>query len=576
MMKNKKLVHGMAVGIAIVVLMVITIVCRVLPSLSSPAIETSEDALKLFVECYNSQNFDKFPNITGHPGEPIEKTREKFDPMFQAFGPFNNFTIQDKVVDEHSVSVLEFSADTKIGHIVMYGIFCRSHGGWSLYSFLPSKEVALKMAEPLKTLEASMPPLEEFVRKNYQEIMMDANDLSDFAIMEPMALSNSVILFGEGQHHTQELHDLFFKLVVFLSQYGYRDIVIEAPSSQTYYFNAYLKTGIEEYYRFLDDESGLWKKVYEYNKGLPEEKKIRVWCVDLDHNQVAAVSIVRVCIDGIPEGELKKEMLKRFLWDTNTYIEEFKKVLHNGSASAENTFLSCMYSDFEAIKNLFKENRSYLINQIGNEKYQETLDVIIGVIRSLEICEQKTSGSNQNPMDAMRKWREAKENEIKERFVKVYEKLPEDAKVLAYFGAWHADKMPRKAEIEEWDEIETIGHYLPSKYERTKGKVYSIMSVSYKGEYYGGLYTDEKMTLGRTSGSLEEAFANASNHDLWFLDISASKNPFAKYDYLSRSNRAWDQPQYNGMNGWVNQSKYDGFFFVREIHCVERPNWIWY
>jgi hypothetical protein len=160
-----------------------------------------------------------------------------------------------------------------------------------------------------------------------------------------------------------------------------------------------------------------------------------------------------------------------------------------------------------------------------------------------------------------------------------------DAKVLAYFGAWHTDKMPRKVGIEGWDEIEAIGHYLNHKYEKTKGKIYSIMSVSHEGEHYGvqipgeydrSLYTDEKTGPYRSYGSLEEIFANISSCDLWFLDISGSDNPFAQYDYLSRSSGAWDQPQYNGMNGWVNQSKYDGLLFVRKVGCAECPNWRWY
>ena len=59
------------------------------------------------------------------------------------------------------------------------------------------------------------------------------------------------------------------------------------------------------------------------------------------------------------------------------------------------------------------------------------------------------------------------------------------------------------------------------------------------------------MVLGRTNESLEEIFANVSDKDLWFLDISNSGNPFARDDYLSRSSRAWDQPEYNGMDGSI-------------------------
>ena len=471
---SSKLIYGIVVGIAICILIVIVVIFRMPPL--SQTIKTPEDAFKLFVECYNTQNFNQMSKISAHPDELAEKIRKKFAPMFQAIGPLNNVTILDKMVD-NSVSVIEFSADTKIGHIVWYCIFVRSKGKWNLYSILSSKEVALKMAEPLKAHEASIIALEEYVRKNYRKITLDANDLSDFSILEPIALNYSVILFGEGQHHTQELRDLFYKLVVFLNKYGYRDIILEAPSSLTYYFNSYLTTGSEEYYQFINDEGGLWKRIYEYNKDLPKEKKIRVWCVDVDPNS--------------------------------------------------------------------------------------------------ELYEPKITGNEQNPMYAIKKWREARENEIKKRFVDVYEKLPEGAKVLGYFGAWHVDKMPRKIGIEEWDEIETIGYFLAHKYKRTKGKVYSIMTVSYKGEYYEARNLDtnaKKMRLGRAEGSLEEIFNTASDDSLWFLDISVGENPFSKYSYLSRSNRAWDQPPYNGMNGWVNQSKYDGFFFVREIHCVERTN----
>ena len=579
-MKGKKIVYGTAVGIAICVVIIVAFVVKGLPPSSSQAIKTPEEALKLFVDCYNTQNFDQICKIFAHPDVPSELVRESFAPKFQALGPWQNFTIIDKTT-EGSVSVLDFSLDTKMGHMVWHAVFPRFDGKWVLYDpMLSSKEVALKMAEPLKDHEASLPPLREFVRKNYQEIAMDVSPLSDFAMLEPVALNNSVILFGEGQHHVQELHDLFFKFVVFLNQYGYRDIVLEAPSAQTYYFNAYFKTGSEKYYRFLDDEGGLWKKVCEYNESLPEGEKIKVWCVDLDYNQVAAVSIVRTCIDELPENGLKKTILERFPWDTTIYIEEFNEVLHNGSAFT--TFLPRMRTDFGAIEELFNENRDYLINQIGEKKYRETLDVIKEVIRGLEIYKQTASNDDQYSWNPMMRWRQARENEIIERFMKVYEKLPADSKVLAYFGAWHTDKMPRKVRIEGWDEIETIGHYLSSKYGKTK--VHSIISISYKGEHYGsssskydrGLYTDDKTGQIRTNESLEEIFTNVLDQDFWFLDISSSDNPFARYNYLSRSSRTWDQPEYNGMNGWINQSKYDSLVFVRTTHCAERPDWQWY
>jgi hypothetical protein len=50
---------------------------------SSPAVKTSEEALKLFVECYNTQNYDQIWKISTHPDMSSEVWCEKYAPMFQ-------------------------------------------------------------------------------------------------------------------------------------------------------------------------------------------------------------------------------------------------------------------------------------------------------------------------------------------------------------------------------------------------------------------------------------------------------------------------------------------------------------
>jgi len=135
--------------------------------------------------------------------------------------------------------------------------------------------------------------LKSYATKNYHEI----TDVESFSFLRSIAENNSVILIGEAPHRNLEEPDLFLQLIMYLNQFGYRDVVMEGwEYYDTGSVNRYLKTGNPEYFEVTEyPNSHLIENLYQYNKDLPDNRQIRMWFIEpsTENPKEAAVEISR-------------------------------------------------------------------------------------------------------------------------------------------------------------------------------------------------------------------------------------------------------------------------------------------
>lgn len=93
-----------------------------------------------------------------------------------------------------------------------------------------------------------------------------------------------VTLLGEA-HGVSGNHNIFYQIVKFLSNdRGVRYVMLERSYGDAYLLNIYLRTGDEKFLKYdpswSEEMRQSYKKLYQYNGNLPEERKIRFVGVD--------------------------------------------------------------------------------------------------------------------------------------------------------------------------------------------------------------------------------------------------------------------------------------------------------
>lgn len=262
----------------------------------------------------------------------------------------------------------------------------------------------------------------------------------EFDFFDHAAENSSLILLGE-MHHTQEIYDLEFEFIKYLNKFGYRNVILEIGYSSRYLIERYLETGDETYYPLIFDEGGLIKKIYEYNKELPEDKKISVWGFDVD----------------TPRSELHGlEMIREYLKDENgCNLSE----LYWTDVSVDRVYWG--YVDpSEKIRML-----EMIKNETGDKRI---IDIADSIISSTEI--KYYSGQDRG---------EKREAKIKENFKKIYEEIDGETKIVMIAGWGHT----RKSSQEGYG-YEMVGFYLSNEFSGTKDSTYSIRLEPLSGTVY--------------------------------------------------------------------------------------------
>lgn len=295
--------------------------------------------------------------------------------------------------------------------------------------------------------------IDKYLSKNYSKLVLDSNeDFSSFKLLDKDLKKNEVFLTGEihGTTMNTELELSFLKYLKEKANIKY--YLSELSYSDAYFLNKYLDTGdeniLKELFEELKDTPGCtketynkWIKVYEFNKTLPNDKKIKVIGIDIEHQENIAIHCMYSLIPKNEPPEKIKPLIKKLqdAYENNGVTAKFAKY-----------FSLNLKKDINENYDIYKE---YL-----GEKFFD-----FSLIND-NLC---TSFKAYNDMTNFNKIRDM---QMYENFINIYNNLPE-GKFYGHFGAAHI------YQHNMYDDTYSLASLMNNKNSPVKGKVISIIYV---------------------------------------------------------------------------------------------------
>lgn len=319
--------------------------------------------------------------------------------------------------------------------------------GNKIVSLLQTSNMDLEISEDDEEI------IEEYLLKNYSSInLQDDEDFTDLSIIDSDLKGKEIFFTGE-LHGVKDNVDLRMKfLKYFKEKTDFKYYLCELGYSHAYFLNKYLETGdvkiLEEIYKSLKgtfewnkDNYNHWKLLYEYNKTLPEDKRIKVIGVDLEHQIDIAYKYL---IDVLPDEEAPEEIRDKIAGIKDMFNDY--KNFQNGVAVEYSRKL------LADIKNKESIYREYLGDNFKGFKFvnQNVLNTDISY---------KNNGSSYE-------WNNTRDKIIYENFLI----LTEDLANGKYYGQWGLNHAFQSVE----DGVMWFGAYLNSDGSAYKNKILTI------------------------------------------------------------------------------------------------------
>jgi hypothetical protein len=134
-----------------------------------------------------------------------------------------------------------------------------------------------------------------------------------------------------------------------------------------------------------------------------------------------------------------------------------------------------------------------------------------------------------------------------DKFMHIYEKLKqEESKIIGYFGSMHVQKAP-------FHGYDTLGTFLTHKYQKTKGKVYTILLLGCEGRFYP--YIHKKEVAHIFFGDKLILHALPRSWECIFIDL-----------------KKFEEKYFTCNNKNLLMGLYDGLILIKKVHPSKRPS----
>ncbi len=312
------------------------------------------------------------------------------------------------------------------------------------------------------------------------------------------------VFFTGECHATCKNYDVQLRFIKYLSEKAdLKYIFAEDFPSSSYIINFYLQTGdnseLEEYLKNLKGTYGgtnefreYLVKLYEFNKSLPEDKKLTYIGLDIEHQEENA----------------KNYLLK---------LTEKSSKLRSKIFSSSDELLS-----IEILRNIsedIKLNSDFYKKELGDNLFK--FEYLLGnFIKGWDYCNSSENGLESDVM---------RENSIIENFKKVYNYFPKGK----FYGQWGNSHAALSDSVEK-KSVRFAAQLQNSKDSPVKGRVCSTMI----------LYLNSQR-MNRGNGSSEELFFPItdtkkelstikllSKGDFTFFKLDGGKSPFKSQLYF--------------------------------------------
>lgn len=371
--------------------------------------------------------------------------------------------------------------------------------------------------------------VESYLDKNNSVInLQDTNDFEGLDLIKDDIKDKKIIFTGE--HHALQKDDLFrMKLIKYLQkEIGLNYYLAEMGYSSAYFFNKYLESGDEDILKkvflgieyaqaFNKDDYNFFKDLYEFNKSLEEEDKIKIVGIDIEYSIGSSYDYIKDILKGetLETDEFKK--LLESLQNLKSYLKTLTPA--NKDEDYELELLNDLNLSIDILLEDIKNNEDLYINLFQEDFFG--FKIVVKNIKAMCLS-QFTDDAKGN----MR----IREEQIYENFIIQDKKIDE----AIYFGQWgslHIDKIPVKVANVQSEEKTTYVDFksIASRIDTSDKYTGKVMSILYNYEdKYGDKYSSH---INR------EMFNNylKSKDDCILFDLRNSNSPF-KENFISPFN----------------------------------------
>ncbi|KPU27706.1 hypothetical protein TR13x_04075 [Caloranaerobacter sp. TR13] len=291
--------------------------------------------------------------------------------------------------------------------------------------------------------------INSFLEKNSSSVDLKDGSLTGLSIFDNDIDKYDVFLAGES-HAIAKNYDIQLALLKYFNQKAdVRYLLGEMGYSKSAFINEYMETGNEELleliYRNLKGTASwnkesyeFWKKLRKYNMTLPENKKIKVIGIDIEHQVKTALIYLYSIIPNREIPESIKPTIERFKNSKNNIKnkDELRKLIH------------LLRDDMK--------NNEIIYKEYFGDKFFDFSIVVDNIENSINAYEAD--------FDIIR------EQSIYDNFKRVYNQLPKGK----YFGQWGLEHVYQRLCHSYMDEKDRFAMYLNRDDSPVKDKVLSI------------------------------------------------------------------------------------------------------
>ncbi len=217
--------------------------------------------------------------------------------------------------------------------------------------------------------------------------MDDIDDLSGMEIFDDEIQDKKIILTGE-YHGVSENNIIQFKMIKYLKEnHNLKYILVESSYSTVYLLNKYINTGENEFLEQnyinknknsisnFKNEFSLYVKLYEYNKTLADEDKLRLIGIDIEKNPNLSNETLKLILPKTePPKELKEDINNIY---NNKISDNLEKIYENYIKYEElyKEYLKENFFDFDMIINSLINTKELL--SFYKDRYVANRDKIL-------------------------------------------------------------------------------------------------------------------------------------------------------------------------------------------------------
>lgn len=356
---------------------------------------------------------------------------------------------------------------------------------------------------------------------------INIKDVNDFGGLELIKedLNDKKIIFT-GENHTLTKDDeVRMKLIKYLQkEININYYLLEWGYSSAYFMNKYLESGDEEILKKIfynvegtaghnTDDYNFFKDLYEFNKTLHEEDKIKVVGIDIEHNIKSSYDYIKAIVK---DESLNTEALEKVLISLEDLISYLKTSPKINQDEQMKLFYN-LNSNIDVLIDDIKNNKETYVNMFKEDFFGFEL-----VVKNI-----KAKYLHDTAYNDAEKYLSTREEQMYENFM-VQDKNIGNGIYFGQFGANHISKSPMRLENVQ---SETETSYIDFK------PLASILNNSdkYKGKVMSILYTYEDKYKSEGSNYLnKDIFSDylESENECMLFNFGNSKSPF-KEELLS-------------------------------------------